>query len=139
MSKLDGGPSDVLHVGTWLTDRAMRRRNGAMPAKEWLHRLDDRGKARFLAAVTVLENTIRSGRPPAGRAEQVKGSKIGLWELRVTNKGSTPPHLRVFYLRRGRTIWVASGITKQKNSLSPADIRTAESIAREWSSEEGSP
>jgi putative component of toxin-antitoxin plasmid stabilization module len=69
----------------------------------------------------------------------VKGSKIGLWELRVTNKGSTPPHLRVFYLRRGRTIWVASGITKQKNSLSPADIRTAESIAREWSSEEGSP
>ena len=57
---------------------------------------------------------------------------VGLLELRVTPKGGTPPHLRLLVLRRGQTLWAASGFTKQKNQLERSDIELGEQIAREW-------
>lgn len=85
-----------------------------------------------MAAATIIETTLRSKRPPAGRAEKVIGSACGLWELKVTKPGSTPPHLRLLYLRRGRTLWAATGFTKQKNKLEPRDIDAGDAVAREW-------
>lgn len=132
MAKLRGGTDDVLYEGEWLTIRAMRRRNGRLPAVEWWESLDERGKAKFLAAAEVVQNTLRSGRPPAGRLEKVRGSKVGLLELRVTPRGGRAPHLRVLVLRRGRTLWAANGFTKQKNELERADVELGERIASEW-------
>lgn len=106
-----------------------------MPAKEWAEGLDNRGTGQLLAAATVIETTLRSGRPPAGRAESVRASKLGLWELKVTKPGGTPPHLRVLYVRRRTTLWAANGFTKQTNELSIQDIRQAERILKEWSDE----
>jgi hypothetical protein len=137
MGKLESRQDDVLYEGAWLTVRAMRRRNGTMPSKEWLDNLDHRGKGQFLAAAQIMETTLSSGRPPAGRAEQVRRSNVGLWELRVTRAGGTPPHLRAFYLRRERTIWMATGITKQQNDLTNRDIQAADAIAAEWLSQGG--
>jgi hypothetical protein len=103
-----------------------------MPAKGWVDGLDSRGKARLLAAITVIETSMRSGRPPAGRASRVDQSKQGLWELRVTAAGGSPPHLRIFYLRRGQTLWAAAGFTKQKNGLTKNEIRAGDALAEEW-------
>jgi hypothetical protein len=103
-----------------------------MPAVAWVNGLDSRGKARLLAAITVLETSMRSGRPPGGRASRVDQSKQGLWELRVTPAGGTPPHLRVFYLRCRQTLWVATGFTKQKNRLTKNEIRAGDAVVEEW-------
>lgn len=110
----------------------MTKGNGRRPSKEWFDGLDDRSRGKFLAAVAILENTIASGRPPAGRASVITTSSEGLSELRVTKKGSNPPHLRVAYLRDKNTLWAAIGFTKQSNELKRKDIKKADSIAADW-------
>lgn len=132
MAKSQSGADDVLYEGEWLTIRAMRRRNGRLPAVEWWGSLDKRGRAKFLAAAAVVETTLRTGRPPAGRLEKVAGSEVGLLELRVTPKGGRPPHLRLLVLRQRQTLWAANGFTKQKNQLERADVELGERIASEW-------
>lgn len=129
----DGADADdVLYEGEWLTVRAMRRRNGDLPAKDWYDALDARGRGQVRAAAAVLENTLQSGRPPAGRAEKIPQSEHGLSELRVTKAGSTPPHLRVLFLRQDRTLWAAVGFTKTQNRLTKAEISAGDSVAGEW-------
>ncbi len=123
---------DVIYRGDWITLRAMRRRNGTLPAKEWADGLEAKGKGQLLAAVSILEISIRSGRPPAGRAELIKKSRLRLWELKVTKPGSTAPHLRLLYVRQGPTLWGANGFTKQKNELGAADVEEGDRIADEW-------
>jgi hypothetical protein len=132
MAKVSSEDEDLLYDGDWLEIRAMSRRNGDLPAKTWADGLDKKGKAQLMAAATVIETTLRSGRPPAGRAEKVVGSACGLWELKVTKPGSTPPHLRLLYLRDGQTLWAAVGFTKQKNKLAQSDIDAGGAVAREW-------
>ena len=122
----------MLYKGDWLSVRAMTRTNGLQPALLWWEGLEKKGKGQFLAAVQVLETTLRSGRPPAGRAEKVRGSKNGLWELKVTKPGSKPPHLRAIYRLEGRVLWVAIGFSKQKNKLEQADVDQAENVTNEW-------
>lgn len=121
----------VLYAGEWLTIRAMRRSNRSYPAKEWADGLDKKGQGQLQAAA-IMETTLRANRPPAGRAGLVEASKHGLWELRVTKAGSTPPHLRLLYLRRGQTLWAANGFTKQQNKLTTREIAEGDSIALEW-------
>lgn len=137
MPKLQDEDDDILFQGDWLTIRAMRRPNGALLAKEWFDGLDEQGQAKVLAAGKILETTLRSGRPPAGRAEKVTTSRTGIWELKVTKPGSTPPHLRLFYLRKGRTLWAACGFTKQKNRLTAREVEAGDRIAEEWLAEHG--
>lgn len=124
--------ADILYQGSWLTVRAITLPGGGRPATDWHTSLDKRGRGQFLAACRALETALSAGRPPAGRAEKVKGSSEGVWEFRVTKKGSTPPHLRAFFVREQRTLWVASGITKQKNKLQSGDIARADSIVAKW-------
>lgn len=111
--------------------RSIRLSNGSMPAKEWVESLDNRGQGQFVAAMRTLENSLRSGRPPAGRASKVRNSSEGVWELRVTKQGGTPPHLRAFFVREGRTLWLAMGITKTQNRLEQRDIDEADRIVAE--------
>lgn len=132
MAKVGARSSDVIYAGATLTIRAMRRRNGSLPAKEWADNLNNQGRGQLLAAARIIENTLLRGRPPAGRAEQVVGSAVGLWELKITKPGSTAPHLRLLYVRKGQTLWAATGFTKQKNRLTKQDISLAEGIAAEW-------
>ncbi len=132
MAKVSREDDDLLYDGDWLEIRAMRRRNGELPAKTWADGLDKKGKGQLMAAATIIETSLRSGRPPAGRAEKVAGSACGLWEFKVTKPGGTPPHLRLLYLRRGRTLWAAVGFTKQKNKLEARDIDAGDAVAREW-------
>lgn len=127
------GEDDVLDAGTaWLTVRFVRRRDGSMPAKEWFENLTEKGQGQVLAALAVLDVGLSSGRSPAGRATKLQGSREGLYELRPTKKGGKPPHLRVLFVREGRTIWLAYGFTKQSNDLKAHDVAAGEAVAREW-------
>lgn len=103
-----------------------------MPAAAWYDGLEDKGKGQFLAASKTIETTLTSGRPPAGRAEYIKDSRNGLWELKVTKPGSTPPHLRVLYKRERNTLWAAVGFTKQKNKLTTQEIELGDSVTDDW-------
>lgn len=133
MAKVADHEADVLYQGDWLTIRAMRARNGRLPAKEWLDGLQKAHQAKFLAAAEVIETTLRIKRPPAGRLEPIKGSSQGLSELRITPKGKKGgPHLRMACLRQRRTLWVAHGFTKQSNALDRRDINAADSVAEQW-------
>jgi len=110
----------------------MRKSNGRLPAKDWAETLDKRGAGQFLAAAEVFDNCVRAGRPPSGRAEKIIGSKAGLWELKVTKPGSSPPHLRLLYLREGNTLWAAIGVTKKSNKLKQKDVNAGDSVAADW-------
>jgi hypothetical protein len=133
----DEDEEDCIWRGDWLTVRAMRRSNGSLPGKEWADSLTNKGSGQLFAACQIMETTLRSNRPPAGRAEKVVNSINGLWELRVTKAGSTAPHLRLMFLRRGQTLWVADGFTKQKNRFTAAEIAASEAVASEWLTGEG--
>ena len=127
-----GADDDVLYAGSWLTVRAITLPGADRPAASWYESLDKRGRGQFLAACRVLESALSMNRPPGGRAEKVKQSAHGITELRVTKAGGTPPHLRAFYVREGRTLWLACGFTKQKNKLTSGDIDQADRIVAEW-------
>lgn len=99
---------------------------------DWYLGLEKKGLGQFEAAASIIETTLRTGRPPAGRAELVKISKQGLWELKVTKPGSTAPHLRLLYRRERRTLWAAVGFTKQKNDLEAKDVSLGDSVTAEW-------
>jgi hypothetical protein len=137
-SDLGGGVGDapedesLLYVGEFISIRAITRLSGASPAKDWLDGLDKTGKAKFYSAAKILENSIRSNRPPSGRAEKIVGSRTGLWELKVTPAGGSPPHLRLLYVREGQVLWAATGFKKQSNKLRAQDIRQGETIVNEW-------
>lgn len=123
--------ADLLFRGDWLHIRAMRRRNGRCPAKEWVDGLGKKGTALFHVAATITETNIRSGRP-GDRAEKIKTSTEQLWELKVTKPGSSPPHLRILFVREGDTFWATHGFTKTKNRLPQSEIEEAERITAEW-------
>ena len=133
MSKLLRQPPDeILYLGDWLLIRAMRRANGDLPAREWFEGMDERMRGRFRAAAEIVERSLQIGRPTAGRTSVVRESSQRLQELRITPKGSTPPHLRLFFLRRDRVLWVTHGFTKQSNSLPRHEIGLGDRIAAEW-------
>lgn len=121
----------IVRVGS-LELRAMRLKNGTLPAKDWYDALDNKGKGQVAAAVGVLESTILRGRPPAGRAEKISISACGLWELKPTKPGGRAPHLRMLFLREGNVLWAAVGFAKQKNKLAAGEINAGDAAAREW-------
>src|SRR4051812_48765767 len=116
MAKVQPDEGELLWQGEHFEIRAMRRRNGKYPAKEWLDGLDKPGKGRFVAAAAITETNLRTGRPGV-RAEKIKTSSEGLWELKVTQPGSTPPHHRMLFLRVGDVLWATHGFTKTSNKL----------------------
>lgn len=108
-----------------------------MPALAWVEQLDKRGLGQFRAACEILENTLRSGRPPAGRAEAIPRSRTGLWELKVTKPGGTPPHLRLLYVRERSTLWAATGFTKKQNQLTDGEVAAGDAVAEAWFTSRG--
>jgi len=111
--------------------RAMNDARGEHPAKQWYNDLEPRYQARVLSRLDNVRNSIESGRPTVALGV-MKESKVGLLEFRVTLPGGTPPHLRMFVIRRGLTLWAATGITKKSNKIKGQDWREAERLAVGW-------
>jgi hypothetical protein len=132
VAKVPEGESDVLYVGDTLTIRAMRLSNGSSPAKAWADGLTKKGQGQLLAAAQIIENSLLYGRPPAGRMSKIHESKFDLLEVRVTQAGSTAPHLRLLVRREGNTLWAAHGFTKQSNQLKQSDVAAGDSVTEAW-------
>ena len=121
---MDNSP---FHEGEWLKFQAISDQ-----AEEFIDELSESNWTDFLVAATILENSLRSGRPPSGRAERIKGSRVGLWELKVTPPGRRGPHVRLLYVRDGRTILVAWAVEKRRSAISRRAIDLAEGVVKRW-------
>src|SRR5438874_987493 len=115
MAKVNDDNDDLICRVEGLEVRAMRHRNGKYPAKEWADALDNRGTGQLHAVARIVANSLDTGRSPAGRLSKIPGSRHGLYELRVTPAGGTPPHLRLLCIRKGRILYAAHGLTKTQN------------------------
>ncbi len=98
-------------------------------ARRFVDELDARGRLDFAVAAAILDTSLQSGRPPAGRAERVRGSRCGLFELRVTPPGRKGPHVRLLYLPVGRRMLVVRGLIKRQARLPRGDIDIADRAA----------
>jgi phage-related protein len=109
------------YTTTWLnfyaiTDQA-RDSVTAWSDQRWTH---------FTVAATVLDTSIQSGRAPAGRAARIKGSKNGLFELRITPPGSPGPHVRVLYVTVGRNVLCVRVVVKRQARIPRHEINLAD-------------
>jgi len=123
--------ADLILTSGPLQLRAMEDGRGGYPAKKWFEELEPRLQARVLARLDNISSSLQSGRPDQALAV-LRGSRAGLLEMRVTPAGGRPPHLRLFVLRRGMTLWAAAGMKKQANRIKPGDWRSAENLALTW-------
>lgn len=131
MAKVPDDEDDLLWEGERFEIRAMRRQNGSYPAKEWVGGLDKKGRALLEVAAKITETNFLSGRP-GDRTEKIEASSEGLWELKVTKPGSSPPHHRMLFVRQGNVFWATHGFTKKSNKLPQKEIDTGDRIAAEW-------
>jgi hypothetical protein len=115
------------YVGEWLNFQTISDQ-----ADQFVGRLTDSEWNDFVVAATILENSLRSGRPPSGRAERVEGSRVGLWELKITPPGRRGPQLRVLYIRERRTILCAWGCEKRRSAIPRRAVTLAEGVVKAW-------
>lgn len=128
MTKVSAKDDDIIYRGDHLTIRAVRRRNGSMPAKEWFATLDPKLQVRVHATARVLENSWRVDRPDPEKWSKVRG--YDLWEFRATSK-KAQPSLRFYGAREGQTMWAAIGIAKKSQKTKRSDATLALRVLEE--------
>ncbi len=93
--------------------------------------LEEPDAARLAAAAQNLADAYADNRPPAGRTQLIRGSKVrGLFELRVTVPGSGGPQLRLLAVREGEEVLCARGFWKCQAKIPRREIETAEAAIR---------
>jgi hypothetical protein len=122
-------PDRLIHTIEQLAFFAIETGSKHFPAQAFIESLDDIGRRDFRVAARILATSVASGRPPAGRSERVAGSRVGLYELRITPPGRRGPHARLLYVRERNAILCALGVLKRER-LSRTDIETAERLVR---------
>jgi hypothetical protein len=117
----------TVYHGEWLTFCSITKQ-----AHQFLDSLRGQDWDDFVVAATILETSLRTGRPPAGRAARINGSKSGLFELRITPPRRKGPKLRLLYVRQERRILCARGITKRYSAIRRHDIELADEAVAEY-------
>jgi len=100
--------------------------------KELHAEFDERERRDFEVAATILDTSLATGRPPGGRSERVKGTRAGLFELRITPPGRRGPHTRALYICEGRAVLMVRGLRKVERGIPRRDIRLADRDALAW-------
>lgn len=101
-------------------------------AEEFALGLDARERKKLAAACQSVGSSLVLGRPPAGRTELIRSSKIrGMFELKVTWPGADGPQLRLICVREGDVVLVARGLVKRSRCISRHDIELAEKTIAE--------
>lgn len=93
---------------------------------EFLAGMDRRERRDFEVAATILDTSLRRGRPPGGRSERVEGSRAGLFELRITPPGRRGPHTRALFIREGRALLMVRGLRKAQRGIPRREIALAD-------------
>lgn len=123
--------SDVLWAGRALTIRAMRD-GEQVPALEWLRALERDDVERFHATAAVLDTSMYSGRPHGHLVVTVQRSACDLRLFRVTQRGATPPHLRLIHTMQDNVMWAAHGARSDRDVPEETELAIAERIATRW-------
>ena len=100
-------------------------------AGEFLGQLDAHERAQLVSAAALLAKSLAVGRP-CSRSERVKGTRVKVFELKITPPGSRGPQLRLLYFRERRQILVARGYRKKQPGLPAGEVALAERAWREW-------
>ena len=116
--------ADLILTSGPLELRATDHGRGGYPAVQWYQGLEPRLQARVIARLDNISKSLQCGRPDQALAV-LPDSRAGLFEMRVTPAGGRPPHLRLFVLRRGMTLWAAGAITKQAKRIKPGSYPRA--------------
>lgn len=122
---------DLIHICEQLTFRAIETAPDNYPARAFIDNLDATGLRDFHVAARLLATSLASGRPPAGRAERIAGTRCGLFELRITPPGRRGPQARLLYVQERSTIWCVRGVVKRER-LHRTDIELAERTVKTW-------
>jgi hypothetical protein len=107
------------------------------PALEWFAALERNTRGQFLALAQLMDRAHRGGFRYSGRVTKMRGSRVGLLELRVTPPGGVSPHVRVFGVLRGDTVWLTFGYTKRDRKLDTAVVARAERLVQRWEAAHG--
>jgi hypothetical protein len=87
---------------------------------------DERELRDFMVAATILDTSRATGRPPGGRSERVRGSRAGLFELRITPQGRRGPHTRALYVCEKRDVLMVRGLRKAERGIPQREIELAD-------------
>jgi hypothetical protein len=123
-------PDFILEIDS-IAFRAIEHPPRRFQARDFNDALGPKQMRHFLVAARVLATTLGSGRPPAWRVSRVRGSKLGLYELRITPLGTAGAHARLLYVCEAPTIWCARGLLKRER-LQRKDIELAERAISAW-------
>lgn len=106
-------------------------------AEEFFGGLDTRERRDFKVAATILDSSLRQGRPPGGRSERIQGSDAGLFELRITPPRRRGPKARALYICEGPRLLVVRGLRKARRAIPRREIELGDRDAKAYQSRPG--
>ena len=115
-----------------LTFIAVPDHRGRFPAAAFLTSLDGRGRGQWRSFARMMNRAHTSGFEFCGRVTKIKGSKAGLLELRLTPRRGVSPHLRLFGVIRGNTVYLADGYAKKAQALDRRIVDRCETLIADW-------
>lgn len=123
----------------FLTFVALPDRRGRFPACAFLGTLDARSSGQFESLARLMDRAHAAGFDFSGRVSKIKGSKVGLLELRLTPRGGVSPHLRMFAVIRCNTVYLVFGYAKKDRALDMSIVARSESIVADWDARSDGP
>jgi hypothetical protein len=118
-----------------LTFAAIPDRRGRFPAISFLESLGPRERGQFGSLARLMDRAHTNGFAFSGRVTKIKGSNVGLLELRVTAPHGVSPHVRLFAVIRGDFVYLAFGYSKKDQALDRSVIAKSERLVADWEAE----
>jgi hypothetical protein len=115
-----------------LTFVAIPDRHGRFPAISFLASLGPRERGQFGSLARLMDRAHTDGFAFSGRVSKIKGSEVGLVELRVTPPRGVSPHVRLFAVIRGDCVYLAFGYSKKDQALDRSVIAKSERLVADW-------
>lgn len=94
--------------------------------ENFVRKLNVRERSKLHAACQSVGQSFADGRPPAGRTQVIRGSKVRMFELRVTWPKATGPQIRLLCQRVGDRVLVARAFYKRTQRIPRHEIELAE-------------
>jgi len=101
----------------------------------FLAALDGRGRVQFVSLARMMDRAHTSGFDFCGRITKIKGSSVGLLELRLTPRRGVSPHLRLFGVIHGDTVYLADGYVKKDRALDRGVVARCEQLIADWNAD----
>src|SRR5262245_11403077 len=130
-------PDDnLIYQGRSVTIRSISNRHGRFELKHQINSLTGKLAGRRDAAFQIVDTSLQVGRS-GGRLLVVPESREGLQALKLTSAGASAPHIFLFVVREGSTLWGVHIAREPRSRLNLASVAAADAEARRWRDEGG--